>query len=385
MIGKAYSVEYAGQVSNTGNNVISDYFTIGLFSYNPDPDEYKNAPTGEVVPYIDDEDRDEYNANLFNTTESPFDNGRITYLPNEDGDTCEITDKKAELTDGNLYLRIIETTSKDNRYEIGCKIEELHSPEMKGQENLLTGNPILTWGGNNPEIETGNAYMLSLSLTELNYTGAIESIPTSLSITITVTELVKRNSGTEYTTGNTIVAEFSGEIDNICDELGNLNKNSNLKFEVSKDDPKGIYIQTNSANHSIADKETTQNGDSKISATVHVPENTRFCLYITMKGAWTALDTSTSSITVKVLKNGKQIGEEEISGKSYFIYNPEVKKYIYLDTNKDITSGDSQPKNKENYIVCNENDSLSISFEGEENTTNISQTMTVTVKLIPYT
>ena len=142
MIGKAYSVEYTGQVSNTENNVTADYFTMGLFSYNPDTNSNTHAPTGAVVPYIDDKKADEYNADLFTAKKTPFDKGRVAYNLNEDG-TCEITDKETELTDGNLYLRIIETTSNNNKYEINCEIKELYNPSMKGQHNLLKKGSVI--------------------------------------------------------------------------------------------------------------------------------------------------------------------------------------------------------------------------------------------------
>ena len=63
MIGKAYSVEYTGQVSNTGNNVQSEYITLTLFTkngnnYTPMTNEVLESPTlnyVEVTEVIDDE------------------------------------------------------------------------------------------------------------------------------------------------------------------------------------------------------------------------------------------------------------------------------------------------------------------------------------------
>ena len=274
MIGKAYSVEYTGQVSNTGNNVQSEYFTASLYRYEP-PDDAE-VEKGNEVQY--DAETKEY----FKPATSPFSNGSFPYTT-ETGDTTryKINNAETELTDRKTYLLINDSNIDESTYYTAtCNVE--YNPPL-GESNSISGNETLTLGNDTKQLKVGTAYKVSLYLFNVNYSGESDPKDMTISISITVSKYSKNYSGiySSPTESITIETELDHWADKLRDENPSLEKEGIIFVadDGNGDGPAGIFIQNSeSENHSIAG----DNGQIDVVMNVPWTPNKSFYLYITI-------------------------------------------------------------------------------------------------------
>lgn len=365
-VGFASASSYTATTQSTNNTIsATDYFTAGLYTYNQSVTE-------------DDVILDFNNSNFTPIAVSPFNLGELAYK-NDNGNYI-VTNGAANCTIDKLFLAINTSNhTLHDSYSVSYTVSGL-------EEAGFTGNATISWGGNNPDLEPNKAYRLYLNLRNIYYSG--DEIPSlTLNITITVTD---HNSASYYSPNNGVTFRLSTTVDDFKEDLDESNtdlSDSGMEFypdQGSGSDPPGVYIQNEgSNNHSIAGSDT---GNSEISVAVSIPSGLYVCIYVTIEGAFTIFtDKSEVKIAVKKINSttGATITDySNLTLKDSSWTGSDIKKYVYLNNNSKLTSGNSKPSNTNNYFHCDPGQEISISFIGEQNTSWLGATMTVTAKLV---
>ncbi len=362
-----YASSYTAATTSIGNNITTDYFTAGLYTYRG-----SNQPDF-IMDYS--------NSDFTPVTVAAFNQGRVAYTQEQDG-TYRVNNGITNTAINDLYIAI---TSLPNHTMVGSTFTLTYT--VTGiTEADFTGVATLVWGGGSPAVEYNKAYRLHLSLSNLQYSG--DEIPEmEISVVITLTD---NNSASYVSAGNSVTFEIATPIDEFKEELDNINpglEEEGMGFYTdpgnpSTGEPAGVYIQnSNSQTHSIADSDS---GRSSIDVNIVVPSGTKFCVYVTIKGALAIFsDRSDLTVTVKKVRasDGYVITNYGSTTMEPNWYGNNVSKYVYLNGNR-LTNGNNKPTNDNQYISCAAGEEISISFSGDQNTTLLGQTMTVTAKLV---
>lgn len=349
---------YSGSTVNTDNAISTDYFVAKLYRYT-------GTSASDVV---------QFDQSLFTEVSGePFACDGVNYT--KSGTTYSVTDGSTSMTDDSVFLVIDSARhSGTGTYSVSYSVNGL-------TDRFTSGTSQLTWGGNNGNIVNGYAYRLSLSLSDLYYSGSEEPY-LSLSISITVTD---GSNGSYLSPTNTVAFKLvsaSEELKKTLEELNPDFLNDGMAFVVDDDgNPPGIYIQNSGSDtHSIAAKD---DGNSTIDTVVKVPSDVYFCVYVSIADASTLL--SHSSVTVQISKKNLSTGTTTSLG-SITLSEEGMSKYICMNGNR-IASQDTQPNKQSNYIHCGDGEELVITFSGQQRSTWFgygSQTMTVSAKLVQY-
>ncbi len=365
-----YATAYTATTTSIGNSITTDYFTAGLYTYrgSDQPDFIMDYSNSDFTP----------------VTVAAFNQGRVAYTQEQDG-SYRVNNGITNTAINDLYIAV---TSLPHHTMVGTTFSLTYT--VTGiTEAGFTGVATLVWGGGSPAVEFNKAYRLHLSLSNLQYSG--DEIPEmEISVSITLTD---NNSASYVSSNNSVTFEIATPIDEFKEELDGANQDieeQGMGFYTdpgnpSTGDPPGVYIQnSNSQTHSIAESDS---GYSEIDVNVVVPSGTRFCVYVTIKGAFT-IWSDRSDLTVSIKKVNSSTGRVitdyyDVTLTPSWLFGDDVNKYIYINTNTGrLTSGDNKPSNNNQFFLCAAGEEISISFSGDQSTNALGRTMTVTAKLV---
>lgn len=339
LIDNAYSIEYSGQTSNTGNSVSSEWITL------------------EFYTSLDGYEFTETNLSLL----AP----EITYT----GETTMVVDGTYTLTPENLYVRISEnyTSSTNSTYTVESTIDvKSNDISVNGVTNNLSFYSVQNGAVSidpSPTLSPDTYYRMHLSLT-FN-----ESVISSNTLENTVT-LTARDSRTEN--ANSMTAEYhdfksySVNIQftsNVAQQIYNgiNNGNNSTRFNVVEENGE-IYISSvDSSNGSIASNGT-------IGATIEGLHDISICIHVQItagNGAQNSTELGIRCITVD--ENDPNKKQTELGSLSWPIKNSNITIDRYVGYNgKLIEMNKSDVDAGNNYLTIGGNTTLTIELTGEE-------------------
>ena len=340
IIGKAYSVEYSGQTTNTGNSVSSEWITMELYLY-------------------DDVDKNYTKISNYTLNTLVIDNFDPESATNEfEGEGEPIT-----LTPDNLYVKLIEniplnSDSTSNEYKINSKVEITYSDVVDGIKTISNTSTLSFYEGNE-EIENLSPdvyYKMVLTSTfnnKFTFTGG------AVMSTITLSTNVENIPKAEYVENR----ECTLVNINIKTPVGKINNALNGDYIAVKSTNGEIYIQ-NGTTPSPDGAISTNKGGFDI--TMSGLSEMKFYIHIKVESLGGSNGNDKSRVDITCMIDRKKDGRIDIEKTfEYEIGKAEIiEKYIGLDGNKlyevtDLSTGD-------NCIELGSEDTISIEFGGEQ-------------------
>ena len=278
-----YASSYTATTQSTGNEITTEYYTVGLYTYTLEPDIYPDSVA--------------YSPSNFTPATSYISPG-VSFRYGEG----KISGTNVSMSPADLYFVIFASNvSSTSTFNLGG-LEIV----MKAGGIALDPSHIsytFTLGGSaNPTMSANIAYKVNTTVTLAETT--VTSNQLTCSMTLTSLIVNHMNGSFTFTDCNVNVVEYSEEVQDIIDTNNEDLENTpyNVQPSTNTDQYDGSPAISIAGNNSGG---IVPSGNGSINVTISVPAGTKFAIAIYNKNGYTK--DQTLKLQISGTKNGKSV------------------------------------------------------------------------------